>query len=221
MANLKDINSLPEVESTEGLKLIVSENGRAKHVDGDAYGAELAQRAKSHKELMYEWNFSADEDVYEVGENINEDLSWMTQYQDDVSVEIVAEIYAYEYYYNIDEQYDYNYRNLEEAIGISSSRCAPYSNYYVNVPVPSDNGEFISKNVFYEGLGAFDIQSEIPLDDTTMKCFRLAPYAQIFAYNGIQYDFDDFIPSYVDNGGSIVFYADNPIKSIKIYKVTK
>ena len=212
----KKLGAVEAVTSvSDTASVLIEEDGVIKRAPKNEVGG------GAKKELVYEWNFSADEDVYEVGENINEDLSWMTQYQEDVSVEIVAEIYAYEYYYNIDEQYDYNYRNLEEAIGISSSRCTPYSNYYVNVPVPSDNGEFISKNVFYEGLGSYGIEHDISTDDIIVKYFQLSPFIQVYAYNGVQYDFDNFIPSYVDNGGSIVFYSDGPIKSVKIYKVYK
>ena len=71
MANLRDITQVPELEALDGSeKVLLNVDGAAKQARVDLL--------KPKKELVYEWNFSIDDEVGEVFENVNEDLSWLT-----------------------------------------------------------------------------------------------------------------------------------------------
>lgn len=229
MANLKNIVNLPVVESAEGLNLIVNDNGAAKQIAASAVGAradwnetDVSNPAfiknKPSKELVYEWNFSTDDEVYEMYENVNEDLSWMTRKQDDVGFEIVAELYAFNFDFN-EEYQQHNFIYLEDTFATVSSADSPYYDRCINIP--SYDFSYVYKEALQGAVYGQERFIEYPIDDVTTRNFVLLPSVYFNIYNGTHMSMDDWIPTNVENGGFIVIESsENPFKSVKIYKVT-
>lgn len=226
MANVKNITELPMAESAEGLNLIVNDGGVAKQIAASEVGAQADWtetdesspafiKNKPSRELMYEWNFSADDDVLELYVNVNDDLSWLTQKQDNVDFDIVAEVYGYEYYYTEGEG-ESDCTALEDVYTISSVQA---SDCFINMPdynFPS----FAHKEVLNGMMGSHETSIQIKIDDKTYKNIWLCPWINIYIVNGTHFD-EDYSPTSVETGGFIGLYAENPFKSIRIYKVTK
>lgn len=176
---------------------------------------------KPSKELVYEWNFSTDDEVYEIYENVNEDLSWLTKRQDGVGFEIVAENYAYQYDWNQDNG-DFNHTYLEDVFATVNSVDAPWYARYTNAPIYT-NQQYVCKEILIGEAYGPEVLDGYPIDETTERCFRLYPGVSFYVANGMHYDFDnDWSPTNIINGGCIMIEAGgSPIKSVKIYKITR
>lgn len=177
---------------------------------------------KPSKELVYEWNFSADDEVYEIYENVDEDLSWLTKRQDNISFEIICEHYAYQYDWNNESQ-QHNYIYFENVFATSSSADSPHYTRYTNVPILySDNQIYVCKEKLHGEIYGLEHSYEYLIDDVTERSFRLEPYLLFDVNNGTHYDLDnDWAPINIENGGCIMLEAgDSPFKSVKIYKIT-
>ena len=99
----KKLSAVETVASvSDTASVLIEEDGVIKRAPKDEVGG------GAKKELVYEWNFSADDEVYEIYENVDEDLSWLTKRQDGIGFEIVAENYAFQYDWN-EESQDHNY----------------------------------------------------------------------------------------------------------------
>lgn len=219
--NLKNITDLPVVESAEGLNLIVNDNGAAKQIAASAVGmqADWAEtdessaafvRNKPRRELMYEWNFEADENldncVWEMYENVDDDISWLTTMSEDCDWEIEVSQYGrYEYYDDsMSESIDVVVPDIwttgtmnEKSV---TNGCFQNNNVLTSCFFMGWPQDYLNNwdKVYYDNNCAFSI------------------------YNKVHYN-DNFYPTQVSNGGHIAAYSDNggPLKSIKIYKVTK
>ena len=239
--NLKNITDLPVVESAEGLNLIVNDNGAAKQIAASAVGMqadfdvtdetspafiknkpEIAQadwaetdessaafvRNKPRRELIYGWNFGADKNpdncVWEMYENVDDDISWFTSSQDDCNWEI--ELSQYGYY----EKWNEEYEQWEPQIN---------PEVYTTLIVNKNSGCLRFQN----DLQIFgEIWASRPHD--YLNDWELEYYDNIgiiIACNKVHYDYD-YIPSIISKGGHFGFTsAGGPLKSIKIYKITK
>lgn len=191
MANLKDISTVPELKSLEGTEKVLL------NVDGSARQVSAKLMKNATRELVYEWNFSAEDDVIELVENISEDISWLTTLTEDVDWEIFIECYGYNY----DEEND------ECSVNEDITFSTVLSKYNPSV------GCF--KNVYNmdSGLMAFSEPMGVNIDGN-----HQGVCVGIHAGSGV-----DFEGTPVDNGGAIEIFVenDNPFKSVKIYKITK
>ena len=90
MAEFKKLSAVETVETVgETANVLIEENGVIRRAPKNEVGG-----SKVEKELAYEWNFSADDEVYEIVENTNDDLTWLTEKSDNIGWEIVTEVYA-------------------------------------------------------------------------------------------------------------------------------
>jgi hypothetical protein len=210
MANLKNIIDLPVVESTEGLNLIVNDNGSAKQIPANAVGAQAdwAETDESNpafiknkptKELMYEWNFSADDEVHEILENVDEDLTWLVTQSVEVDSEVVVSTYGM-YGGEIDGEWT---TVIDDS---AASSCT------------LGFKEFHAKNEqYFHMMGHADMEPYIDIESG--REYQMSS-SKMEVFNKMHYNPEDgFID--VNIGGVIgVFTNDGgPIKSVKIYKV--
>lgn len=99
----------PVDELAQSANVLIEEGGVVKKAPKSMVGAQADWnevnesshafiKNKPHRELVYEWNFEADENrdncVYEVVENVEDDLSWMFNIDSNVSFEIQAFFYG-------------------------------------------------------------------------------------------------------------------------------
>ena len=233
MAEFKKLSAVEMVQNVDQTTtVLIEKDGVIKRAPKNKIGAQADWtetnesssafiKNKPHKELIYEWNFSTDDEVYEIYENIDEDMSWLTKYQDDIGFEIIVENYGYQYDYN-NTNNDHNYVYLNNCFAAVSSADCPYFSRCVNIPVDYDGQQFTHKETLLGWIKGHEIQNEYQIDDTTKRCFRLYPSCRFNIENGVHYDFNTFLPTSVQNGGAIVFESnDNPFKSVKIYKVIR
>ena len=215
MANFKSIADLPVAETAEGLNLIVNDNGSAKQVAASAVGAQADWaiedeknpgfiKNKPHKELVYEWNFSVEDEVYEIIENVDDDLTWLTT-SDTANFEIVFTVYGTKWNYD-ESSNDYIPTIVPDAAltGLLGKN-GYYTNFY-------EGEELWLYNYICSGLGSFKSNWEDGGYDG----------ADIYAYiyNKVHMD-SDLYPTNVNIGGCLVFSADDDayIKSVKLYKI--
>ena len=218
MANLKNITELPVVESAEGLKLIVNDDGRAKQIAASAVGMQADWNVtdesspafinnKPHRELMYEWNFEADENpdncVWQFMENVDEDVSWLTTVSEDTGWEIEVSQYGYSIRWDDDTEMDMWMVNPD----VYTTTFANNKGYYTRI----QNDTAMSAWT----LGA---RPEDYMNDWSTE--YLPQVAIMSVYDKVFHD-DNWNMTEVDNGGLIVAFVDDggPLKSIKIYKV--
>lgn len=208
----KKLGAVEAVTSvSDTASVLIEEDGVIKRAPKNEVGG------GAKKELVYEWNFSADDEVHEIYENVDEDLSWLTKRQDGVGFEIVAENYAFQYDWN-QENGDHNYIYLEDTFATISSADVPWYTRYTNVPYSDIS--YVSKEELAGELSGFEKYYEYPINDTTSRFFVLRPAVYFNIHNGAHLS-DDGIPTNVENGGFIVFESDqSPFKSVKLYKVT-
>ena len=198
MANLKDVRTVPELESLTGEEKVLV------NVDGSVAQARVDLiKPKTGKELMYEWNFSADDDVYYIEENVSEDISWLANPAEDSHFEIVASSYAFGW----DD-------DMEEEIVLPEKILTCYINY-LRADVSLGDG-FGIYNGPYMCISAYCERTEY---ETNCRYYS---GVDIYVYHGIHYNSSDDAYTGVDIGGNIFIEAyGGPFKSIKIYKVTK
>lgn len=125
---------------------------------------------KPSKELVYEWNFSADDEVYEIYENVDEDLSWLTKRQDNIGFEIVIENCGYDYRWS-EEEGNHDYVFYENMTSTTSSAEVPYYSRYTNIPCVADSSVIV-KEVLSGWVSGNEINAHI---EDTDKEFRLQP----------------------------------------------
>lgn len=230
MAEFKKLSAVETVESvSDAATVLIEEDGVIKRAPKDEVNVQANWvetdssspafiKNKPSKELIYEWNFSADDEVYEVFENVDEDLSWLTKYQDDIGFEISVEFYGYDYRWT-QEEGDHDYVFYENIYATVNSTELPHYTRYVNIPFWHD-ASFIIKDClrgWIEGLN-FETDSE-----ATGKTLRILPYGGFEVYNHMHFDEEAGLPVAVENGGFVGFFSDDdsPLKSVKIYKVTR
>lgn len=208
----KKLSAVEAVQTvSDTASVLIEENGVIKRAPKDEVGG------GAKKELVYKWNFNVDDEIYEMYENVNEDLSWMTKKQDDVDFEIVAEFYACSYDYN-EEYQQHNFRYLEDTFATVSSADSPYYTRYTNIPYYEIS--YVGKEELQGEIYGYEKIFDYPIDDTTTRHFTLASSVYFDIYNGTHMS-GDWIPTNVENGGFIMIESgQNPLKSVKIYKVT-
>lgn len=204
MANLKNITELPVAQSTEDLMLIANENGNAKQIPvrNIMHQADLKEedenspafvKGQPKKELMYEWNFNPEDEVAEIVENVDDDLSWITIKSDNVDFEIVAENYC-----------------------VDGGTVLPNSTFLTNKF--NNTSYFANLPTGEKKLLATSSRSEgWYLDDYENNAINI-----VYITNGTHYD-NNHNGTIVDVGGFVCIYNNCfcPFKSVKIYKITK
>ena len=223
MANFKSITELPVASSSEGLNLIVNDNGAAKQIAASAVGAQadwaetnenspafIKNKPSSSKELVYEWTPGIDEDGNPITDidffvqNIDDDMTWLTNKMDDCDFEIVLEQYACYYDSNsgdyvIDSNVEYTL-----IFGSGDTGCA-------NATFVKDSAANVEM-VMADCVGSISYYSMDGIEYDSSGAY-------ISIYNKAQYNMDNDSPINVTTGGCI-FIESRPIKSIKIYKIT-
>ena len=197
MANLKDIREVPELESLSGTEKVLV------NVDGEAKQAPVSLiKPKVTKELMYEWNFSAEDLVLIIEENVTEDISWLANPSENEEYEIV--ISSYGRYWDEEN----NAIAIPEIVIISSSVDSVETGFCEGIPDTPNITTCISvySGDFYDSV--HDIEQGV-------SC-------SLYIYPGYHYnDENNWIA--VNKGGLIWIesWEDIPLKSVQIYKITR
>ena len=215
MANLKNITELPVAESAEGLNLIVNDGGAAKQIAASEVGAQADWtetdennpayiKNKPHRELMYEWNFEADPNpdngVWELYENVDEDLCWLTDPTEDTDWEIEVSQYSYREYWDEDAEC---YYYIVGDFGYTT--CVNINKNYIGF----HNDTSIQLNTWARCIESFPVG---------VNCWDNCCY--LYAYNNKQLNFENGGFDSTQQGGAFIIEAEGgPFKSIKIYKV--
>lgn len=156
---------------------------------------------KPHRELKYQWNFECDSNpdngVWNIMENVNEDISWLTTISEDTGWEI--EISQYGIYWDDDI----------ETIASDLYSTVIFDEKKHNVTF--QNNTIMSTYICMRSLHDYLNDWNISYSDNSCG---------INVYNKVHYD-NDYNHSIVEQGGCIDIYQNNggPFKSIKIYKV--
>lgn len=163
---------------------------------------EIGNRVK--KELVYEWNFSADDDVYDILEHVDDDISWLVEKNDAIGWEI--EFVTYATYEVFDPDADDWFTFIEDAL--TTTVYANDTNYYIGY---NSNGH-MSCQAYSEGPQDF-------YNGQAKDYYSTYPCAEV--YNKVYID-EEGVVSETDIGGTIVIFQDEkgPFKSVKIYKIT-
>ena len=219
MANLKSITELPVAASAEGLNLIVNDNGSAKQIAASAVGAQADWaetnenspayvKNKPHKELVYEWNFEASENpddcVWEIMENVNDDLIWLTTLSEDTGWEI--EVSQYGFYEFHDDENEMWVSIVDP--NISTTSCSIDRGFNITY----------QDNVVLEVYNCGWCQDY--LNDWDLEYFENEHVVDV--YNKVHFDSDWNITE-ISSGGHFNIHVNGggPLKSIKIYKITR
>lgn len=223
MANFKSITELPVTSSSNGVNLIINDNGAAKQIAASAVGAQadwaetnenspafIKNKPGSSKELVYEWNPGIDEDgnpITDVGQfmqNIDDDMTWLTNKMDDCDFEFVLTQYGS---YEDDSENNVVDSNVETTLMFGSANGGGYLAFH------KDMNENIEIFQFELSGGSYTNSNRINYNH---------PLAMAVFYNKMQLDFENGGAIPVTTGGSIICMCgnSNSIKSIKIYKIT-
>ena len=99
---------------------------------------------------------------------------------------------------------------------------SPYYARYTNLPHPNYQS-YVRKETLSGELYGYEISYDYPIDDVTDRSFGLHPFMHFNIENGTHCDFDNNLaPINIENGGCIMIESgDSPIKSVKIYKITR
>ena len=198
--NFKSIADVEVVaEPTESANVLIEENGVIKRVHKDEVGGGVK------KELIYEWNFSADDEVTEIIENVDDDLTWLLEKSDTVGWEMEFITYAQYDAFNDDGVY-YDTVTDDTLTTVTYATDTNYSTQYCS------NG-YMSSCAY--GDGPEDFRNYWNKD-----YYSTGVYA--YVYNKVHVD-DSWEASETDVGGCIYIYQDysSPFKSVKIYKVLR
>ena len=219
MNNLKSVTNLPFAESAEGLNLIVNDNGAAKQIAASAVGAqadwnEVDENSPSfiqnkptklggyNRELVYEKYFAPEDgSVDEIWEKFADASIF---FEDGVEMCVEFELYAY------NESQDYAPIGDRFVMG-KLVQCYKFINIRADLGQVCDFDCLDLDSLFSNSFGFTNDEGEM--------C-AISNYAEAFIYNRVQYDnmTDSFVPC--DEGGMFVLFADCPIKSVKLYKIT-
>lgn len=187
----KKLGAVEMVEAvSDAASVLIEEDGVIKR-------APKKEFALIGKELVYEWNFSADDEVCDVIETVNDDLSWIVEKHDDIGWEIAITAYA-EYY-----QDDNYYTNPNLTTTMFTTDTSYYTSYQSNQEMCA---------VAY-GYAPEDLYNDLNID-------YIYPECDIFIYNQVHFD-NSWVPTRVDVGGTLKIESYTPLKSIKIYKIIR
>ena len=203
------ISKIAEVPSTTSVtdttNVLIEEDGEIKKAPKSA--------VHGKRELVYEFTPGIDADgnpvtdVFAVTENLEGDLSWLTTKSNDYGFEIIATHYC--------------------AAGADDGEGAP-----IILPDTTMTASFDDN---YNYMTFFKNPPLFPIEDGTSLVAYSESYhmyinnywncvcARVEIDNGIHVDFESGGPIFTDNGGVFMYEEDNgnnPIKSIKIYKIT-
>ena len=195
----KKLSAVEAVASvSDTASVLIEENGVIKRAPKDEVGG------GTKKELVYEWNFSADDEIHEVMQNVDDDVSWMIDKNNNIGFEVEATFYGNEEQPSMPEVgpiYTIN-TDIEGTLTISDSqygliRLKSSKDYLLfgynecNGWMPSHNSESVS-------------------------------YFELYVFDKKHID-EDWIFIEVSKGGSFEMYAADywPFKSIKVYKITR
>lgn len=161
---------------------------------------------KPHRELVYEWNFEASENyddcVWEIAEDVNDDISWLTTPSSEPSWEIELSQYGYYGWYDEDD-------NWHDVIEPDIYSTAIFD-------AKKHNTTFQNNDAMFTFVCLRPLEDY--MNDWNIEYFSSESYVGV--YNKVHYD-SDWNPTEIAQGGRINVYADNggPLKSVKIYKV--
>lgn len=194
-----EFRKLSEVEklgkATDDTNILVEKDGVIKRVAKNEVGKTEV------KELMYEWNFSVEDEVYEILENVDDDLSWVNDENSDIAIVVTA--YGISGQDQDTEMFIFD-KNME--VSVSSFKTSMGYGYTKNINLMGNLVDTCCISICYNG----DDFSEYPnfIDLYCNICL------------GVNNNNDELVK--VDKGAFIVIHNDSPspLKSIRIYKVT-
>ena len=157
---------------------------------------------KPHRELVYEWNFEASNDVGMILENIDEDISWLTTPSSEPSWEI--ELSQYGYYSWSDEDGNWNYDIDPDVYSTAIFDAKKHNTTF-------QNNDAMFTYVCLQRLEDY-------MNDWSREYYN--PCAYVHVYNKVHVD-GDGEPTERAQGGliSVSVEGGGPFKSMKIYKV--
>lgn len=199
MANLKDISTVPELKSLEGTeKVLLNVDGSARQVQVDLI------KPKTTRELVYEVDFTVEDEVYEIYQNVNEDMTWLAAPTEDSHYEIIVSAYGGYWDGEAGEPVVDASKTMTFTFNHSSCQAVNAEGFGVN------SGNFARDEKYYE------------CQDPTSG-FNYFACICWSAQTGVHYDEAEDEFTSVDIGGLFYAFSDEngPIKSIKIYKITK
>ena len=198
----KKLSAVEMIETvSDASNVLIEEDGVIKRAPKEEVGGGAPK-----KELVYEWNFSADDVITEIAENVNDDVTWMIDKNVNIGFEAEVTFYGNELQKFTDENGE-SYlpvinANIEAMLTISDSQ------YYMT-RLKSDRDYLL--------YGYNESDSWMPSHQSQDR-----PYFDLYILNKKHIDADlNYIE--VDNGGSFEMYASEywPFKSVKIYKITR
>lgn len=196
--NFKSIVDVEVVaEPSKSAKVLIEENGVIKKAPTTAVG--------SKKELVYEWNFSADDEVTEIIENVDDDLTWLVERTDNIGWEMEFITYAT---YGVHDEDSDDWNTVIDSTLTTSS----YINDTLYRIAYNSNGHM--------GCSFYNDGPEDFYNDWNTEYYSDDLYVDV--YNKVHFD-NDWKLSETDIGGCIHICQDynNPFKSVKIYKITR
>lgn len=199
MADFKKLSDVEVVAvPSETANVLIEEDGIIKKVHKDEVGGGVK------KELIYEWNFSADDEVTEIIENVDDDLTWLLEKSDTVGWEMEFVTYAR---YTVHEDGGNNYDVIDDTL--TTATYTTNANYYTQYCSNGYMGSYASSD------GPEDFRN-----GWSIEYYPTCVYANV--YNKVHID-DSWETSETDVGGCINIYQDfsGPFKSVKIYKVLR
>ena len=142
----------------------------------------------------------------------------MTKKQDDVGFEISMEFYGYDYRWT-EEEGEHDYVFYENIYATVNSTELPSYTRYVNIPFGADTSFILKEHV----VGWIEGQDFEFYVEATGKNLCVYPHGGFQIYNNMHRDEETDLPVAVENGGLVLVFAtsNSPLKSVKIYKVTR
>lgn len=223
MAEFKKLSAVEAVnEVADTANVLIEEDGVIKKAPKNEIGAQADWaeadpsspafiKNKPHKELVHEWNFSADDEVYELVENVGDDISWMAYKTEDS--DFVIEYITYSTYYDSDTDEKHIITPYVEQKNIIRSSNIPYESSFYNI-----------EELNFQQFVA-EVYGESPYVPNTMPNSSIINehlnYNYWYCYFTNHCNIIDEALVKVDSGGSLEFYEEhNPIKTVRIYKIT-
>lgn len=197
----KKLSAVEAVESvSDAAHVLIEENGIIKRAPKDEVGGGVK------KELVYEWNFSANDEVYEIAENVDEDLSWMLDKNINIGFEVEAAFYGNE---EQEITNDDGSTSMEGVINTDIEAILTITDSQYNIIRLKSDRDYLLFGL--NECGGW-MPSHVTLNN---PCFEL------YIIDKKHID-EDWIYTEVSKGGAFEMYAGGywPFKSIKVYKIT-
>lgn len=194
----KKLSAVEAVQTvSDTASVLIEENGVIKRAPKHEVGG------GAKKELIYEWNFSAEDEVYEILENVNDDLTWLVTKSDSVDVEIAVTQYGRYEMSLPDVQIDRVDANVTTDIVLDTK------DYHAKNGQPQ---QFASNG--WANSGYYDLENDFKYQYSA---------SGLSVLNKKHLNFEEGTFTNVNIGGVISVYAKEggPFKSVKIYKVTR